>query len=110
MGWTAEEYARHNHSEIVPCVKALCPGYEEAGNLMSNAPKYQVRRTDGTPIPDGEPYWVFRARDELALPAIRGYRALAVAAGMSPEFLADIDTHIERITAWQNRHGTKRPD
>lgn len=27
--WTPEEYARHNHSEIVPCVK-LCPAFRRS--------------------------------------------------------------------------------
>lgn len=29
--WTAEEWARHTHSKVVPCVRGLCPGFETAG-------------------------------------------------------------------------------
>jgi hypothetical protein len=69
-----------------------------------------LQRTDGSEIPAGEPYWVFRARDMLALPAIRNYRALAAAAGRPAEFLSEIDAHIARIKAWQEIHGAKLPD
>lgn len=72
--------------------------------------KYIVARSDGTPIPPDEPCWVFRAKDRLALPAIREYRAEAVAASLPTQFIADIDAHIDRITARQNRHGSKLPD
>jgi hypothetical protein len=73
-------------------------------------PKYLVFRTDGTDIPEDEPCWVFRAKDALALAAIVAYRAMAEGVALPPEFLADIDAHIDRIRSWQERHGAKMPD
>ena len=72
--------------------------------------KYQVTRTDGTEIPPDEPCWVFRARDAFALPAIGWYRDLAETRGMPAEFLAEIGAHMDRIRAWQEKHGVKVPD
>lgn len=69
-----------------------------------------LAKTDGTKIPAGEPYWVFRAHDALALPAIVAYRAIAEGVALPPEFLAEIDAHIERIKRWQETYGAKLPD
>jgi len=74
-------------------------------------PKYTgLRKTDGSEIPAGEPYWVFRARDALALPAIQAYRAIAEGVALPPEFIAEIDAHIDRIKRWQETYGAKLPD
>lgn len=83
------------------------PAAETAGTPK---PKYLVFRTDGTDIPEDEPCWVFRAKDALALAAIVAYRAIAEGVALPPEFLAEIDAHIERIRKWQEVHGAKLPD
>ena len=73
--------------------------------------KYKgLQKMDGGEIPEDEPWWVFRAKDKLAIPAIQAYRALAVAAGLDPQFINEIDAHIQRILTWQYEHGTKLPD
>jgi hypothetical protein len=69
-----------------------------------------LRKTDGGEIPEGEPYFILRARDILVIPAIETYRSLAVTAQRPPSFIGEIDAHIERIRQWQAQHGTKLPD
>lgn len=73
-------------------------------------PKYIVSRTDGMDIPPDEPCWVFRAKDVLTLPCLNAYRALAEGLALPPEFLNDIDSHIDRIKRWQETYGAKIPD
>ena len=69
-----------------------------------------LRKADGTELPAGEPYWVFRARDVLALPAIQAYRTAAADANLPHEFIAEIDAHMDRIRRWQGTYGAKFPD
>jgi hypothetical protein len=71
---------------------------------------FGLQKLDGNPIPEGEPWWVFRAKDKLAIPAIETYRALAVVAKLDPQFINEIDAHVERIRIWQYEHGSKLPD
>jgi hypothetical protein len=76
---------------------------------MSEGKYAGLRKANGEALPDGEPYWVFRARDAFAVPAIETYRVIVAAAGLPPEFIAEVDAHIERIRDYQAVHGSKRP-
>jgi len=69
-----------------------------------------LTKADGTAIPDGEPYWVLRAKDTFTIPVLMAYRTLADVTGLPGEFLADIDAHMKRVGEWQAEHGVKLPD
>lgn len=93
---------------------AFMTGWERRGAVRAPGPeqqaKYVVTRSDGGHVPLDEPLWVLRARDRYALAAIRYYQTLCVNAGLPARFIAAIGQHMDRMTAWQEVHGTKTPD
>jgi hypothetical protein len=75
--------------------------------------KYLVQRSGeqpGTEIPPDEPCFVIRAQDALAPNTIREYLEMAAAVNSPPEFLSEIERHLDRILGWQTEHGRKLPD
>lgn len=75
--------------------------------------KYVVTRTDGTPVPVDEPYFVVRAQDILAQKMIRHYiNELGEFGMMNTQIWKDILAHLDRLEDWQdaNRDKVKIPD
>ena len=56
-----------------------------------------VKTGNGMPIPMREPTLLFRARDRLALPALRHYRGLCAQDGATDFQLECVDEMIERF-------------
>jgi hypothetical protein len=73
-------------------------------------PKYRVVRTDGTPIPEGEPVFVIRAQDAFALTTLRHY-ITATNGVVSFQMSQALEEHFIRILKWQEgSSGSKVPD
>lgn len=74
--------------------------------------KFKVTRTDGTPIPEDEPCFVFRAKDMFAPEVVKYYYDLCERNGAPKEFLAQIDAHLLLIQEyqWHNQNLVKYPD
>lgn len=74
-------------------------------------PKYHIedgriiKTTNGEPIPEDEPLILFRARDRLALPALKAYKALCEADGCDPYQLEGIQNRIDAF----EQFSLKRP-
>lgn len=52
---------------------------------------------------DPMPFFVIKAKDRLALDAVRAYRNLCAAAGLDDQAF-EVDEAINEIRAWQRRH------
>jgi hypothetical protein len=76
---------------------------------MITQPKYLVRRTDGTPIPEDEPCFVIRAKDAFAIRAVQLYID-QVTDVVDENMITELCTHRERIRKWQRDNETKIPD
>ncbi len=63
--------------------------------------KYGEITTTGKPLHPGEPVFLFRATDPLAVAAIRNYATQCHFAGCDPEHVAAVRAHANRIAAWQ---------
>lgn len=61
---------------------------------------------------DGEPVFIIRAQDELAVEVIRHYEIVASNAGCDPSFLQGCLEARDEIQNWQVEHSdlVKRPD
>jgi hypothetical protein len=59
-----------------------------------------VKTGNGVVIPDEEPLILFRARDRLALPMLRNYRALCIGDGCNDFQLKQVDELIARFEAF----------
>ena len=60
-----------------------------------------VKTSNGVAIPPDEPLILFRARDRLALEALKAYRAACVADGCNDYHLAGIDNRIAEFARFQ---------
>lgn len=74
--------------------------------------KYIVSRTDGTPVPIDEPYFVVRATDIFAAAMIRYYMDLTTKMNLPYEMTKELMAHLNRLSDWQdnNRDKVKIPD
>lgn len=72
---------------------------------------YQSRIQDRAQlIPADEPVFLIRAQDKAAVPAAEAWCAEAERIGTDPQLVALVRHHIERVKAWQGKHGAKVPD
>jgi hypothetical protein len=76
---------------------------------MADQPRYVVTRSDGKPIPAGEPCFVIRGQDAFAVRAIQAYIDLTLDV-VSPAVTAELIAHRERLIAWHTLHSVKIPD
>jgi hypothetical protein len=60
-------------------------------------------------IEESEPTILFRARDRLALPMLRYYKALCEEDGATEYQLKSVDTMIERFQKFGEENATKQP-
>lgn len=75
--------------------------------------KYVVTRTDGTPVPEDEPYFVIRGKDVLAVNMLRHYiDCLNILGLMNAQIFREAVGHLNRLSDWQdaNRDKVKIPD
>jgi hypothetical protein len=72
-------------------------------------PRYVVTRSDGRPIPDGEPCFVIRGQDAFAVRAVQAYIDLTRFV-VSPDVTAELTAHRDRLSAWRTAHPVKIPD
>ncbi len=72
-----------------------------------HTPKYRVTLWDGTPLPEGEPYFVLRGQDVFAADVVQEYWLCLRNAGYSKEALAKVEEHMDEMRAWPTK---KRPD
>jgi hypothetical protein len=63
-----------------------------------------IKTTNGEVLPLEEPLFLMRARDWLAIPALRKYRELAVADGCNDYLLEGIDENIRKFTEFQTKY------
>ncbi|HYK70360.1 MAG TPA: hypothetical protein VEV45_20620 [Streptosporangiaceae bacterium] len=78
---------------------------------MGTEGKYGTITTERGDIPEDEVLFILRGQDRLALPTIRAYLDLCIAAGCPPHHVAGIREAMESMAAWQNAHlsRVKRP-
>lgn len=77
------------------------------GLPRSQEPKYSVNErgrlynlVTGVAIPDEEPVMVFRAKDTIALEALRAYRAALIGGDVDPAHLQLVETRIRDFEAF----------
>lgn len=70
--------------------------------------KYKVVRRDGT-VPEW-PYFVLGARDPHAPRTLLKYAAECEAAGLDPQYVADVRRLAGEFEAYRVAHGSGRPD
>jgi hypothetical protein len=60
----------------------------------------------------GEPVFIIRAQDALAVPAIARYQSLAIEAELPMEFINSLNEVIATFAEWQtdNAEAVKKPD
>ena len=51
--------------------------------MENHPPKYKVTHADGSPLPEGEPYFVLRAQDQATYNTLLFYRGTLLANGYS---------------------------
>lgn len=72
---------------------------------------YQSRIQDSAGlIPANEPVFLIRGQDQAAIPAAEAWCTEAERLGADPAIVLLVREHIERVRAWQDRHGSKVPD
>jgi hypothetical protein len=71
--------------------------------MSGRVAKYQVRRSDGTPIPDDEPCFVIRGKDVFAVAVMNFYYSLAHGTA-DPQLMHDLDQHLFALREWRRRH------
>ena len=76
---------------------------------MDHKPKYLVIRADGTPLPEGMPFFVLLGQDICADDAMRGYWYACIARGFknTSPFMTRLGQHIKEMHDWRPK---KRPD
>ena len=62
-------------------------------------PKYRVVRADGSPLPDGEPYFVLRGQDRLAAAVLAFYIHKLEENGLT-EMARRVTEHLAAFEAW----------
>lgn len=63
-----------------------------------------ITKLDGTPVPDDEPLFLFRAQDKLLSAVLDHYVELCKQAGSPPEGIADLQAYVDEIKKWQADH------
>lgn len=58
----------------------------------------------------GEPFFVLRAQDKIAVTVVRVWAALASLFGSPKEWVAEAYAAAEEMEVWGEEHGTKVPD
>jgi hypothetical protein len=59
-----------------------------------------IKSTNGQPIPDDEPLFLFRGRDNLAVAALQFYQQLCIDNGCTEYQLEGIKTMIDKFKAF----------
>jgi hypothetical protein len=77
--------------------------------MTADQPRYIVTRSDGTPIPPGEPCFVIRAQDAFAVRAVEAYIELTRGI-VSPAVTVDLIEHLQRLQDWRVAYPVKIPD
>ena len=74
--------------------------------------KTKLIKSDGTPVPEDEPFFVLRGQDSLAVKAIHRYLMLCKEHGCSDEHLETIAHNSMVIQHWQSQNPdlVKLPD
>jgi hypothetical protein len=85
------------------------PGPTKGEHMPDNQPRYVVSRSDGKPIPDGEPCFVIRGQDVFAVRAVQAYIDLTRDV-VSPEVTSELLAHRERLREWHATQPVKIPD
>jgi len=85
---------------IVVSMRRIDTKYRIDGTIIKN---------DGTPIPDDEPLFLFRAQDKLLPEVLSFYKKLRIKHGASEETIKKMDEQTKRIIEWQKNHYTKLP-
>jgi hypothetical protein len=70
--------------------------------------KFLVQRRDGS-VPEW-PFFVMGARDPAAPAALRAYAQAALAAGMDPAYVNDIQALADEFIVYREAHGWGDPD
>lgn len=81
-------------------MRIICTKYKTTGDIT---------KLDGTPIPEDEPLFLFRAQDKLLVKTLGYYRKLCISSGTSEETLGMLDEQIAQIEQWQRSHFTRFP-
>lgn len=63
-----------------------------------------IKTGNGQPIPDDEPMILFRAKDRLAIPMLRAYRAICVEDGCTDYHLNGLDKLIQDFGTFKEAH------
>jgi hypothetical protein len=63
-----------------------------------------IKNVTGDPIPEDEPLFLFRAKDQLAIQVLQYYRELCLQTGSPAEHLRGIDGEIQVFTDFAQRH------
>jgi len=66
-----------------------------------------IKTSNGEKIPHDEPVIIFRARDYLALHALRAYRAIGIADNCNDYHLNGIDERIARFEEFKKNNPEK---
>jgi len=72
--------------------------------------KYGRVLTEFGHFEEGEPLFIFRARDKLLIDVLEYYKYQCVLAKSPPRHIAGIVDVIVKVTEWQMENGTKTPD
>lgn len=101
----------------LPKRKAVAVAHEVKTTAPAKRPavegKYGTITAELKEFHEGEPVFLIRATDPLAVPSVLAYAHRAAAAGCSPKFVRDCRIHAEAIKQWQyvNRDKVKKlPD
>jgi hypothetical protein len=66
-----------------------------------------IKTTNGEVLPPEEPLFLFRARDHLALPALRAYLAMCEADGCTGYQLDEMRAIIEEFEQFKRQHADR---
>ena len=66
-----------------------------------------IKTTNGEVLPDDEPLFLFRARDRLALTALRAFEAASQADGCTEYHMKGIWSAIDKFTKFQEKHSNR---
>ncbi len=87
-----------------PTEKQIDPKYKITVDLIDGI---QIRNATGFPILEDEPLILFRARDRLALDALRYYRVLCINDDCTAHHLEGIDNRIAAFEEFAREHPDK---
>ncbi len=68
--------------------------------------KYQgeIKKIDGTMLPEGEPLFLLRAKDKCAMAALKAYVTECQAQGSPPDQVESVNKQIQNFRDWQNQN------